>query len=64
VSNNQFVSASIYSSDGHLIKVLTAQNYPTGKHSLEIESDTLPHGLYVIEINKGDTKSYLKFIKI
>lgn len=64
VSHNQFVSASIYSSDGHLIKVLTAQNYPTGKHSLEIESDTLPHGLYVIEINKGDTKSYLKFIKI
>jgi aldose sugar dehydrogenase len=64
VSNNQFVSVRIYNSNGVLIKELTSQFFSEGKHSLVIESDKLPQGFYQIEINKGDSRTFLKFIKM
>ncbi|MDP2176042.1 MAG: PQQ-dependent sugar dehydrogenase [Bacteroidota bacterium] len=64
VSNNQFVSVRIFSSNGVLIKELTSQSFSEGKHSLVIESDLLPQGFYQIEINKGGSRTFLKFIKM
>jgi hypothetical protein len=64
VSNEQFVSVRIFSSSGILIKELTAQHFSEGKHSLVIESEKLSQGFYHIEIKKGGSTSFLKFIKI
>jgi glucose/arabinose dehydrogenase len=64
VTKNQYVSVRIFSSNGVLIKELPAQPYSKGKHALPIESDKLSQGFYHIEINKGDSRSFLKFIKI
>jgi len=64
VTNNQFVSVKIFNTNGLLIQELTSKTYSIGKHLLVIESDKLPQGLYLIEIDKGDSKSVLKFIKM
>jgi hypothetical protein len=64
VSKNQFVSVRIFSSSGILVKELTAQPFSEGKQTLLIESDKLTQGFYHIEINKGGSRSFLKFIKI
>jgi hypothetical protein len=64
VSNNQFVSVRIFSTNGILMRELASQPFSEGKHSLVIESDKLPQGFYHIEINKGGSRSFLKFIKI
>ena len=64
VPNNQFVSVGIYSTNGILIKEVTAQNFPEGTHSLPIASDNLPSGFYYVEVDKGGTKSALKLIKM
>jgi aldose sugar dehydrogenase len=64
VSKNQFVSVRIFSSSGILVKELTAQPFSEGKQALLIESDKLTQGFYLIEINKGGSRSFLKFIKI
>jgi aldose sugar dehydrogenase len=64
VPNNQFVSIKIFNTNGLLIQELTSQTYSLGKHSLIIESDKLPQGLYFIEINTGDSKSILKYVKM
>jgi glucose/arabinose dehydrogenase len=64
VTKNQYVSVRIFSSNGVLIKEIPAQSYSKGKHALPIESDKLSQGFYHIEINTGDSRSFLKFIKI
>jgi glucose/arabinose dehydrogenase len=64
VSNNQFVSVRIFSSNGILMRELASQPFSAGKHTLVIESDKLPQGFYHIEINKGGSRTLLKFIKI
>jgi glucose/arabinose dehydrogenase len=64
VSTKQFVTIRIFSTNGLLIKELTAQNFAAGRHSLEIESEKLPQGFYFIEVDKGGTKTLTKFIKI
>lgn len=64
VSNNQFVSVRIFSSNGILMRELASQPFSEGKHTLVIESDKLPQGFYHIEINKGGSRTLLKFIKI
>jgi len=64
VPNNQFVSVRIFSTNGILIKELISQPFSEGNHSMVIESDKLPQGFYYIEIDKGGTKSILKFIKM
>ena len=63
-TNKQFLSVRIISPDGRIIQELTTQASEKGKHSLLIKSDKLPAGLYYIEINKGYSKSLLKFIKL
>jgi hypothetical protein len=64
VTNNQFVTVKIFNSNGLFSHKLTSKTYTTGKYSLPIESDKLPQGLYFIEIDKGDSKTVLKFIKM
>jgi glucose/arabinose dehydrogenase len=64
VTNKQFVTVEIFNSNGLFSHKLTSKTYTRGKHTLPIESDKLPQGLYFIEINKGDSKSVLKFIKM
>jgi len=64
VPDNQFVSVRIFSTNGILIKELTSQPFSEGQHSLAIESDKLPQGFYYIEINKGGSRTLLKFIKM
>jgi len=64
VSKNQLVSVRILGSNSNLIKEVASQNYAVGKHAMVIESDKLPVGLYFIEIDKGDSKSFLKFVKM
>lgn len=64
VSSNQFVSVKMYNTNGLLVKELTAQHYPKGKHELTVESDKLPQGIYVIEIDRGGVKAFLKLSKM
>ena len=64
VSSEQFVSVRIFSSSGILVKELTAHHFSGGKHSLALDSEKLSQGFYHIEINKGGSTSFLKFIKI
>jgi hypothetical protein len=49
---------------GLFFQELASQTYTLGDHSLMIESDKLPQGLYLIEIITGDSKSVLKFVKM
>ena len=63
VSNSQFVSVRIFSTTGSLVKLVTAQTFSVGKHSLQLESDKLSQGFYIIEIDKEGAKTHLKFIK-
>jgi aldose sugar dehydrogenase len=63
VSNSQFVSVRLFSTNGTLVKELTAQTFSEGKHSLLLESDKLQQGFYFIEIDKEGAKTHLKFIK-
>ncbi|MEI7979817.1 MAG: T9SS type A sorting domain-containing protein [Bacteroidota bacterium] len=64
VSTKQFVSVRIFSTNGVLIKELTAQTFAAGRHVLEIESDQLSQGFYFIEVDKGGSKALTKFIKM
>ena len=64
VTNNQFVTVRIFSSNGILIKAFTSEPFSEGRQSLLIESDTFPQGIYHVEINKGGLSTYLKFIKM
>ena len=63
-SNNQPVSVKIVSIHGIVMKEFSVQPFSNGKHSIEIESDDLPSGFYSIEIDNGDSKSCVKFIKL
>lgn len=63
VSNSQFVSVRIFSTTGSLVKLVTAQTFSAGKHSLQLQSDKLSQGFYIIEIDKEGAKTHLKFIK-
>ncbi len=64
VSNKQFVSVRIFNSNGVVVQELTAQPFSEGKHTLAIESNRFSQGIYLVEINKGESKSFLKFIKM
>lgn len=64
VPNNQLVSVKMYNSNGLLVKEITAQVYPKGKHEFVVESDKLPQGIYVIEIDRGGEKAFLKLSKM
>jgi glucose/arabinose dehydrogenase len=64
VPDNQFVSVKIFSTSGVLIKDLGSQFYPEGKHFLALETANLPHGFYYIQINKGGSRTLLKYIRI
>jgi hypothetical protein len=54
----------ILNTNGVLQKELTAEIYSAGKHSLPIDSDELPQGIYIIEIEKGGSKTFLKWVKM
>lgn len=64
VSKYQPVSLRIMGSNGNLIKEVASQNFAVGKHTILIESEELRNGLYFIEMDKGDSKSFLKFVKM
>lgn len=64
VSDNQLVSVKIFSSNGILMKELTSEILTKGEHLIPLESDKFPQGFYHIEINKGGSRNYLKFIKM
>jgi glucose/arabinose dehydrogenase len=64
VPNYQFVSIKIFNTDGSLNKELSAQHFFEGKHYLEIESEDLTQGIYHIEVNRGGSRTFLKFIKM
>lgn len=64
VPAKQLVSVRIYSPSGILIKELTAQPLSIGKHTLKIETDSLPQGFYHIELNKGGSRTFLKLINL
>jgi hypothetical protein len=64
VPYNQFVSVRIFSTNGVLIKELTSQPFSEGQHLMLIEDDKLPQGFYYIQINKGGSRTLLKYIKI
>jgi hypothetical protein len=54
----------IFSTNGVLIKELTSQPFSEGQHLMLIEDDKLPQGFYYIQINKGGSRTLLKYIKI
>lgn len=64
VSNNQLVSVRIFSSNGSLMNTCPSELFSEGKHMLSIESENFPQGVYHVEIIKGGSSSFLKFIKI
>jgi hypothetical protein len=64
VPDNQFVSVRIFSTNGVLIKELTSQPFSEGQHLLLIEDEKLSQGFYYIQINKGGSRTLLKYIKI
>ena len=64
VSKNQLVSVRIFSTNGLLVKTLTAQPYAEGRHTLTIAAQIVPPGLYVMEIDKGGTKTLLKLVQL
>jgi hypothetical protein len=60
---SQLVSVKIYNNNGSFIKEISSQLYPSGAHTLSLDTNDLPQGFYLIEINKGGTKSFLKWVK-
>jgi hypothetical protein len=64
VPDNQFVSVRIFSTNGVLIKELTSQPFSEGQHLMLLDDDKLPQGFYYIQINKGGSRTLLKYIKI
>jgi glucose/arabinose dehydrogenase len=60
---SQLVSVRIYNNNGSFIKEISSQPYPSGTHTLSLNTNDLPQGFYLIEINKGGAKSFLKWVK-
>lgn len=64
ITNQQLVTIKIINTNGSLIKELTAQTYARGKHSLFVDADDISQGIYFIEINKGGSTTFLKWVKM
>jgi hypothetical protein len=64
VPNNQLVTVNIFSANGTLIEAVAAQNFSEGHHVLPIVVDKLPPGFYYVAVEKGGSKSLLKFVKM
>ena len=43
---------------------MPAQTFTKGKHVLTLDPDKSPKGFYYLAIEKGNTRSLIKFIKI
>jgi hypothetical protein len=63
LANTQDVSVKIYHSNGVLIKEIPAQSYTKGKHILTLGSENLSKGFYYVAVEKGNTRTLMKFIK-
>ncbi len=64
VANNQFITVNIFSANGVFRDNLIAMPLSKGKHVLPLNTDNMASGLYFLEINKGGSKTLLKYIKI
>ena len=64
LQQNQQVSIKILDLQGKCIEEITSKTYPQGKHSIAVESEDLPQGVYFIEIDKGGSKIFLKSVKL
>ena len=54
----------IYNTNGVLMIEMPAQTFTKGKHVLTLDPDKSPKGFYYLAIEKGNTRSLIKFIKI
>jgi len=64
VPKSQLVSVRIFNSNGTFIKESIANTYSAGSHTVSLNSENLPQGIYSIEINKGGSKTFLKWVKM
>ncbi len=65
LKENTEVSASLYASNGQLVRQLT-ENEPTeaGVHNLKFEGHDLPAGLYMVHLSIGGEMSVHKLVKV
>jgi len=64
IPNSQLVTVKILNTNGTFLKELTSQSYSKGKHSLLVDLNELPQGIYYLEIDKGGSRAFLKWVKI
>jgi len=64
VPNSIWVTVKILNTNGTFLKELTSQTYVKGNHSLLVDCDELPMGIYYIEIDKGGSKTFFKWVKM
>lgn len=63
-ATNQVVSVRLVSLNGMNRKELVSRVFTSGRHNLSIESDDLPQGIYYVEISKGGSSTYIKWVKL
>ena len=64
VAKNELISVRIYNTNGALIKALKPKSYSTGHHKVSLNFEDIPKGLYILEIDKGNTQTFIKWLKI
>ncbi|MFH2142925.1 MAG: T9SS type A sorting domain-containing protein [Bacteroidota bacterium] len=64
VNNTGLVSLSVFDMKGNEIEKLVNQNQNKGVHTLEINSDRLDKGVYILLLKSGNRKEMIKIVKM
>jgi len=64
IANSQFVRVNVFNTNGSFLKELTSRTYSKGNHALLVDFNTLTQGIYYFEIDKGGSKTFLKWVKM
>lgn len=58
------VRLSVFTINGQLVRDLTRQNLVAGQHQLQISTDDLPRGHYLLKMQTGNSSKVAKFVVV
>lgn len=62
IERSNHVEIQLYNVQGKLIRTITNQNYPAGKHTVEINTSAIPRGIYFYQLKSPGFVKSLKLI--
>jgi glucose/arabinose dehydrogenase len=63
-AKNELVTIRIFNYHGSLIQEQIARSYPKGDHTVDLQSEKLLSGVYILEVNKGGNRTFHKVVKL